>query len=168
MTPSNQELQHELKLRVLRKRQSGDYPIGLEQQLEAEFRAILEVTHRGTHDLTHLRSILADLNLLIPKIRSVGNASSRVPGGSIIHRVFRRLLRRHTTTTIQDMKKIFTRIDEALVELNKAIEAQRRHDERLLNDVLGGVLDRIAVVDSLALIVPELERRLLAQTTDAN
>lgn len=168
MTPSNQDLQNELKLRVLRKRQSGDYPIGLEQQLEAEFRAILEVTHRGTHDLTHLRSTLADLNSLIPKIRTAGEASSRVPGGSIVHRMFRRLLRRHTTATIQDLKKILTRIDEAFVELNKAIEAQRRHDERILNDVLGGVLDRLAVVDSLALVVPELERRLLAQTTDAN
>jgi len=106
--------------------------------------------------------------LMIPKIRTAGEASSRVPGGSIVHQMFRRLLRRHTTATIQDLKKILTRIDEAFVELSKAIEAQRRHDERILNDVLGGVLDRLAVVDSLALIVPELERRLLAQTTDAN
>jgi hypothetical protein len=153
---------------VLRKRQNGDYPVGLERQLEAEFRAILEITHRGTHDLAKMQSSLSELHMLIPKLQVVGDASSKMPGGSIVHRVFRRLLRRHTTAMAEDLKQIFARIDSVLTEMSRAVEAQRRHDERLLNDVLGGVLDRLAVIDSLALVVPQLERRLLAQTTDAN
>lgn len=168
MTFSNQDLHREVQARVQRKRQSGDYPVGLEEQLEAEFRAILEVTHRGTHDLSHLHKSLSDLQSMVHQIRTTGDSSSRLPGGSLVHRLFRRLLRRHSTAITQDIQRVFRQVDGVLNELYKALEAQRRHDERLLNDVLGGVLDRLAVIDSLALTLPEIERKLLSQSPDAN
>lgn len=168
MTFSNQDLHREVQARVQRKRQSGDYPVGLEEQLEAEFRAILEVTHRGTHDLSHLHKSLSDLQSMVNQIRTTGDSSSRLPGGSLVHRLFRRLLRRHSTAITQDIQRVFRQVDGVLNELYKALEAQRRHDERLLNDVLGGVLDRLAVIDSLALTLPEIERKLLSQSPDAN
>lgn len=168
MTFSNQDLHREVQARVQRKRQSGDYPVGLEEQLEAEFRAILEVTHRGTHDLSHLHKSLSDLQSMVHQIRTTGDSSSRLPGGSLVHRLFRRLLRRHSTALTQDIQRVFRQVDGVLNELYKALEAQSRHDERLLNDVLGGVLDRLAVIDSLALTLPEIERKLLSQSPDAN
>ena len=55
----------DLKKRVERGRAEGRYPPGLEQQLDAEFAAILEVVHRGDNSLHEM-----DMRL-----RSVSDAS---------------------------------------------------------------------------------------------
>ena len=161
MSDGINDLQIELRESVRRKRLAGEYPVGMEEQLEAEFRSILEVTYRGTHDLSPVETELKLLTKRVSSLRVGGSVDSRLPGGRLLHRVFRRLMRRHLAPVVEDIGAALQSLERITSELTAAVNAQRRHDERLLNDVLGGVLDRLAVIDSLAIIVPELEKRIV-------
>ncbi|MCY7300716.1 MAG: hypothetical protein LH616_16070, partial [Ilumatobacteraceae bacterium] len=48
----------------------------------------------------------------------------------------------------------------ALDETSRVLELNRRSDDRLLGDVLAGVLDRLAALDELVAVVRAIERRL--------
>jgi hypothetical protein len=52
------------------------------------------------------------------------------------------------------------RIESVLQEFETLIKQQQSNDERLLNQTLSGVLDKLAVVDTLSEIVVELESRV--------
>jgi uncharacterized iron-regulated protein len=161
-------LEEELHERVRLRRLNGDYPLGLEEQLEAEFRSILEVTHRGLQDFSHLHHLVTRIRERAGEIRLVGDAHSRIPGGSLVHRAFRRLLRRHAAATVEDMTRNLLLVEAALREIERHLDAQRRHDQRILNDVLGGLLDRLVTIDALTASVKELENRIISSAANAN
>jgi cell division FtsZ-interacting protein ZapD len=52
------------------------------------------------------------------------------------------------------------RIESVLEEFETLIKQQQSNDERLLNQTLSGVLDKLAVVDTLSEMVVELESRV--------
>jgi hypothetical protein len=52
------------------------------------------------------------------------------------------------------------RIESVLQEFETLIKQQQSNDERLLNQTLSGVLDKLAVVDTLSEMVVELESRV--------
>ena len=51
-------------------------------------------------------------------------------------------------------------IEFVLEEFETLIKQQQSNDERLLNQTLSGVLDKLAVVDTLSEMVVELESRV--------
>jgi hypothetical protein len=52
------------------------------------------------------------------------------------------------------------RIEFVLQEFEMLIKQQQSNDERLLNQTLSGVLDKLAVIDTLGEMVIELESRV--------
>jgi hypothetical protein len=69
-------IQEELQRRVLENRQLGKYPVGLEEQLEADFKAIMEVVHGregqlfiGEPEIAHLGQMIESLEKQITEIR---------------------------------------------------------------------------------------------------
>jgi hypothetical protein len=52
------------------------------------------------------------------------------------------------------------RIESVLEEFETLIKEQQSNDKRLLNQTLSGVLDKLAVVDTLSEMVVELESRV--------
>jgi hypothetical protein len=160
MSDTTEGLITELQKRVRERRAAGDYPAGLEAQLQEEFKNILETTHRGHRDINHLESRMHMVRESITRIQGVAGVKSRIPGGSLFHRVIRRLVRRHVSQLGNETRIALKRIESVLQEFETLIKQQQSNDERLLNQTLSGVLDKLAVVDSLSEMVVELESRV--------
>ncbi len=164
MALSIDEIQRQLQQRISTRRQAGDYPPGLEEQLEAEFRNILETTYRGTRGLDHLEARMNMLREAMAEIRGLGGpATSRVPFGGLVHRFARRIVRRHTAALAAETKMSFDRVEFVLHEVEYLFKVQRSHDERLLNEVLSSMLDRLATIDALVEAVIRLESSLVGR-----
>lgn len=160
MTVTTEGLLAELQVRVQRQRELGEYPAGLEAQLEEEFKNILETTHRGHRSINHLEARMHMLRESISHIHGMGGVKSRIPAGSLFHRIIRRLVRRHISQLAKETREALSRVEFVLEEFETLIKQQQSQDERLLNQTLSGVLDKLAVVDTLSEIVVELESRV--------
>ena len=160
MSDTTEGLITELQKRVRERRAAGDYPAGLEAQLQEEFKNILETTHRGHRSINHLESRMHMVRESITRIQGVAGVKSRIPAGSLFHRVIRRLVRRHVSQLANETRIAMKRIESVLQEFETLIKQQQSNDERLLNQTLSGVLDKLAVVDTLSEMVVELESRV--------
>ena len=160
MSDTTEGLITELQKRVRERRAAGDYPLGLEAQLQEEFKNVLATTHRGHRSINHLESRMQMVRESITRIQGVAGVKSRIPGGSLFHRVIRRLVRRHVSQLANETRISLKRIESVLEEFETLIKQQQSNDERLLNQTLSGVLDKLAVVDTLSEMVVELESRV--------
>jgi hypothetical protein len=149
-----------LKQRVEHRRQSGDYPVGLEEQLEAEFKIVMAAVHREEVDTTELGRRVQEVERSTAAIRPRGDTTSRLPGGSQIHRAVAGVVGRHTGAVAETTRDLGIAVARALHEVHHMIDAQRDADERQLADVLGALMDRVAIVDQLASSVVRLEARV--------
>jgi len=160
MSESTESLIAELQRRVEERRALGDYPVGLEAQLEQEFKNILETTHRGHRSFGHLEARMHNVRESITRIHGMGGVESRIPAGSLFHRIIRRLVRRHISQLAKETREALSRVEFVLEEFETLIKQQQSQDERLLNQTLSGVLDKLAVVGTLSEIVVELESQV--------
>ena len=151
----------ELQARVRARRARGDYPVGMEEQLEAGFNALLASVHRHEMDTGRLSQQLDVVDhRLAAIVRTAPELESRLPGGSSVHAATARAIRRHTwplTLAVQDLGQS---LRDAFNEVVRLFEVQRGVDERQLNEVVGAVFDRLAVLDALVEAVADLERRM--------
>jgi hypothetical protein len=143
----------EINSRVAQRRQEGRYPVGLEQQLSAEFDAILSVVHRGDDTIGEIRRITKLLSEDLGGVNSWQDTQSRIPGISFVHKLVRKLSRRHT-------QRALDLIEEALILVEKQLTQQRETDSRVMKQLEHAVMDRILMVDVLAEAVLELERKV--------
>ena len=150
---------NELQKRVAAARQAGRYPVGLEQQLEADFKAIMDVVHRSGDQLETVRGELHELRVKADNLNGLVSPRSRIPGGSIYHRIVGRLVGHHTRGVAhqaQDTVRASIKVSESLLEL---LEAQQIDDRRLLRELNHAIKDRLVMVDVLAEAILELERK---------
>lgn len=154
------ELVDKLQERVATRRAMGDYPPGLEEQLEAEFKLIMDAVHRpeiNTGDLEQRIAAVTDATLALG---SPPGLDSRLPGGRSMHKTAGRVVERHTSVLTEHVRTLGRDIVGALQEVRRLIEMQNEADERQLYEVVSAVLDRVAVIDHLADAVLNLERRV--------
>ena len=154
------EVVRELQARVAARRRSGDYPPGMEAQLEAEFEAIMRATHRHETNTAALGDRVRSVAAATDGVRAVAASSSRLPGGSALHASAARLVQRHTGVLADSVRTLGGEVTAALTEVRRLLDAQRSADERQLNDVIASLLDRLAVLDHLADAVVDLEARV--------
>jgi hypothetical protein len=150
----------ELQANVASRRAAGDYPPGLEEQLEAFFSQMLRslhdtqsVTDQLSHQIDRVGRALATLDA------DVGT-TSRVPGGSIVHSTTSAVIRRHTQHVVGQVGELGDAIFGALAEVRRLMEQQQLSDNRETTLLLASVMDRLAVVDHLAAMITDLEQRL--------
>lgn len=155
-----QEIVVEIQDRVARRRIAGDYPVGLEAELEAEFDAILEMTHRGQDRVESMRDLLQNASTQVKRISGSTPVKSRFPGGRLFHKVTERLSRRQIRGLASQTREAHETVARLLTEIVDQFEVQRLSDERLMNKLANSVLDRVVVIDQLATLVVELERRI--------
>lgn len=148
----NEEILRELTRRVEQRRQEGRYPVGLEQQLSAEFDAILSVVHRGDDTISRIHFTISQLAEDLGGRNSGVDTQSRLPGISIVHKLFRKLSLRHTRRALRLIEESLTLIEQQLLQ-------QRETDSRVMKQLEHVVMDRILMVDVLAEAVLELERK---------
>jgi hypothetical protein len=149
---NNEVVLRELAKRVELRRQEGRYPAGLEQQLSAEFDAILSVVHRGDDTISRIHFTISQLSEDLSGRNGGADTQSRLPGISIVHKLFRKLSLRHTRRALRLIEESLTLIEQQLLQ-------QRETDSRVMKQLEHVVMDRILMVDVLAEAVLELERK---------
>jgi hypothetical protein len=127
---NNEELLKELARRVHLRRQEGRYPAGLEEQLSAEFDAIIAVVHRGDDTVD-------DFDTVIKALEEVVNS-------------------KEDSLSDGQLKLIV----QALRLIQKQLLQQKETDARVMKQLEHAVMDRILMVDVLAEAVLELERKV--------
>jgi hypothetical protein len=150
------ELQHQ----VSRRRVAGDYPEGLEQQLESEFHGMMSAVDRHEIDTALLGGYVDGVRRAIYDIDVSTDTRSRVPGGAAAHETMGRVIVRHTYPIAASLRDLGVCVTNALSETRRLFEAQSSADERQLLDALAGVLDRLALLDHLVEITRDLEQRV--------
>jgi len=146
---------------VAKKRAAGMYPVGLEEELEAEFRSILAHGRRGVADRnTEVVRLLGEIHQALSEINGLTAAESRIPGLSLVHRVIRRLIARQTMGLASQVRSL----EEAQLKLLRILVDQGRVMEDADTSLAAGlskhVMDRVAVIDHLSVLVTELEARI--------
>lgn len=142
------EVQAEIQRRVAELRAEGRYPLGLEEQLESEFAAIMEVVH-GRADLPD--DIGKEISLLRATVEQMRSEFAR--SGAESHSDSDQSV---TETAILALERT-VRLYEVLI---REFEALRREDERIVRRIEHFLRDRIVMVDVLSQAVVELESRL--------
>jgi len=150
---NNEVVLRELAKRVELRRQEGRYPIGLEQQLSAEFDVILSMVHRGDDTISEIHRVSRLLTDDLNGLNSIHDTKSRIPGIVFVHRILRRLSLRHT-------RRALVLIEEIVALIEKQLTQQRETDSRVMKQLEHVVMDRILMVDVLAEAVLELERKV--------
>jgi hypothetical protein len=155
-------LVNQLKQRVAKRRLEGDYPVGLEAQLEAEFDLIMAAVHRHEATTAGLGRRVSAVEEATSAVHGSAPTSSRLPGGSTIHAATQRLVHRQTEGLAASVRQLGTAISAALHEVHHMIDVTRSADERQLHQVVAALFDRIAVLDHVADAVVQLEARVAA------
>jgi hypothetical protein len=124
---------------------------GSSQETEHEliYRHLLGAASRFELSTQTLSLLESRSNDLIKQIKQSPNTSSRLPGGSLFHRVMGRLASRQITHNQQIAEAQVQLFNTLVSETKRLFEAQRSADERQLADLLAAVVDRLAVVDAL-------------------
>lgn len=162
---TSEEVLNELHRRVNRRRQEGKYPTGLEDQLEAEFKSILEVVHRGQDEVERICHLIEELRASLVMLNGVTSPESRIPGGKLFHRTIARLVARQTRGVAQQTQLAITRQLDVLDLVAKQLRAQRDADVRVLHQLEHAMMDRLMMVDALAEAIIELERKVDSKDT---
>ena len=159
MTTST-EILAELERRVAIRRQEGRYPIGLEQQMEAEFKTIMDVVHRGTDVLGDVQRLLERCRGELSVFENPISSKSRIPGFAIVHLLIGKFVGRQTAGISARVRATLETQQEVLELLLKQLEIQQGTDVRVLNQLSHAMQDRLMMVDALAQSVIELERKV--------
>lgn len=157
---TSEEVISRLKERVHHRRQEGKYPVGLEQQLEAEFKNIMDVVHRGTDVLGDVQRLLDQCKSELSSFEKPISTKSRIPGFSLVHVAIGKIIGRQTVGISSRVRATLETQQEVLELLLKQLEIQQGTDVRVLNQLSHAMQDRLMMIDVLAQSVIELERKV--------
>ena len=143
----------EIKRRVHERRQEGRYPAGLEEQLSAEFNAIISVMHRGDDTIQQISELLGVLE------SELNRCVSDTSNNSDVHKN-KKFRRSSPEVPSVPSVEIFQIIVKSLRLIEKQLIQQKETDSRVLKQIEHAVMDRILMVDVLAEAVLELERKV--------
>ena len=153
---------------VAERRTNGEYPAGLEEQLDRWFKEFLRTAHEAPRtSLDALQDRLMQLNHWTGFSTARIEYTSRNPAAGMVHRAAGAAVRRQTQAVLAQSQEFADQVRGALTEVGTALTQLSRHEgSDALSATLAGILDRLAVVDQLVVRVGDLERRLA--TLDAH
>jgi len=154
------ELLQEIRDQIVERRLAGLYPPGLEQQLEREFAEIMSSTNRRYFASNELQVQLQHLEQAFVRLSGQISTQSRIPGVSLVHRLLGKLTKRQILGLTAQIRDVESMIIVVLKMLGEFAESQEEADSRVVRELSQHVLDRVAVVDHLAILTTELEARV--------
>ena len=150
----------QIRAQVALRRAAGFYPPGLEQQLEREFAEIMSSTKRRYFASEDLQVQLRLLENAFGRLSGQISTRSRIPGVSLVHRIIGKLTKRQVLGLTAQIRDVESLVVVVLKMLGEFAESQEAADNRVVRELSQHVLDRIAVVDHLAILTTELEARV--------
>jgi hypothetical protein len=151
-----QQIQDQIEVR----RAAGLYPPGLEQQLEREFAEIMSSTKRRYFASRDLQAQLGHLENAFIRLSGQISPRSRIPALSLVHRLVGKLTKRQVLGLTEQIRDVESIVIVVLKMLAEVAESQEEADSRVVRELSQHVLDRVAVVDHLAILTTELEVRV--------
>ena len=143
---SVEDLIAQLKHRVAEREKAGQYPPGLEAELDAHFDRI--AVHRTpAYNFDHLRSRIAGLEHLGSFSPDNIQMETRIPGGSQLHRTVAKLVSRQTQGILAQMQRYSDAVREVLWEVVAALESPAAHTHVDLSGELDAVFERLATYE---------------------
>jgi hypothetical protein len=149
-----------LRRRVEARRREGLYPLGLETQLERHFSQIVADLERPEPDIARVWDSIGRLGNQPAFSTERIALTSRLPGGRSVHGAAGKLVSRQTVGVLQQVEAFATATKEALVALAEAIATEVGARQRMMDDTISGVLDRLAVLDEMVALVRDMDIRL--------
>lgn len=150
----------EIQADVEYRRSVGDYPIGLEQQLERYFADMMRSLHERDLATKPMADAILQLNHWVNTFSIDIPPSSRLPGMTVVHNLFAKLSRRHIQNLADQIYQIgqcVLTIQKEFVDLATQIY---EHDDREQARVLSSVSDQLAVVEHLSHMALDFDERL--------
>lgn len=154
------EIISELERRVAQRRQEGKYPPGLEAQLEAEFKAITDLVHKGTDSLPQMKQLLESTRAQLDALDAVLVPRSHFPPKPPLMRAWNRLSGRRRRAVVQNLRFTLETNVKMLEMVHDQLRQQRDYDVRQLNQLTHAMNDRLMMIDVLAEAVLELEHKV--------
>lgn len=131
-----------LRFMVDERRRRGEYPEGLEHDLDEHFRRI--VAYRASPEAGELEAELAELDR---RARFAGERielGSRAPGGAQVHRLVARLVSRQTEGVLAQLREFADGVRDVLRTLAGIAQSSHGHVHTDLVGQLDAVLERLA------------------------
>src|SRR5205807_4504838 len=154
------ELIARLRQKVEERREAGEYPAGLEDDLNAHFRRI--ATQRSW-DLDAVRASLMHLDSTMTFSRARIPTDSNLPGGAAMHRAIGKAVSRQTQGIIEQVSAFADAVRDALQALLGAMEFPSTHVHTDLVGQIDAVIERLSAYERAGIeTVPaaELARRV--------
>lgn len=146
---------------VATRRASGDYPVGIEEQLSSRFQEHLKSAASPiSTDELHRRIGVVELSTA--RLSSSVELGSRFPGGAAAHAAAARVVTRHTSPLADSVRDVAVSVSEALLEVRSLLELDRNLAQRRWENLHNATMDRLAILDHLAVAVLDLEQRIFA------
>jgi O-antigen chain-terminating methyltransferase len=143
------ELVAALRARVADREASGEYPEGLEDDLDAHFHRI--VSHRLGRSYDHLHEALD----VVHDAGDLGmhrfSLESGLPGGNIVHKVIGKVVSRQSQGTLQQVKGFAEAVESALRVLVANAEEPAQHAHLELLSYLDSIDERLTALEHLPL-----------------
>lgn len=142
--PDMDEVIARLRERVERRRQAGEYPEGLEDDLDRHFKRIL--AHRATPDHGQLQARVRELDELSFERGAIATDSG-MPGGALLHSLIAKAVARQTEGILQQVRQLADATGAAFQAVVASLEDPHGHLHADLIDQLDAVLDRLATFE---------------------
>ena len=151
-----------LRSKVEERRQSGEYPPGLEDDLDAQLRRV--AAHRSDGFVDELRARLARLEWGIGFDRRRISYDSRVPGGKLLHKGIGKVVSRQTQGIFEQVQELTDAVRDSIRAIADALEDPRGHKHHDLAGQLDAIFEKLAAYErepaDTSSAVADLRRRL--------
>ena len=135
-------------------------PLGTDDQYDLLFRSYLNSTERTRKLAAEIESLVVAARQSSQRIGTLGDVKSRFPGGSFLHRIFRRLVRRQLNPTVEALVETNQAMIAILEQISEVWDSVYRNEFEMERRSRDGILDRLAVVDALQIRLELLEQDL--------
>ena len=135
-------------------------PVGTGTQYDLLYRSFLNSDERVASMFAEVKAALEEIQKSVHQLGVPAEPRSRFPGGSLIHRLFGRLMKRHLNPTLDALKRAEVATAEAIGKMSEIWDVVYRHEFEMERRSRNGILDRLAVVDALQIRIELLEQDL--------
>ena len=138
--PSLETILQDIRSTVDERRTKGDYPPGLEQELKLQFDMVSSRSHEAlTNSLEHAGSLLAEARSLMTDLSS-----------------------RPADSRSTEIAVLLGTVLDIIAQIHEVMLLGKDADSRLVEHLAKSVLEKLCVVDHLAILTVDLERRVNA------
>ena len=147
------DLIERLRARVDERRAAGEYPEGLEEQLDEHFRRI--AFHRARVDTEKLHRAVQTFEERIDFAPHEIAIESGVPGGELLHKAINKAMNRQRQAVLEQCATFADAVRDVVRELASAIEDPKSHEHGDLEGRIDTLVERVAGAE-----LAELRRRV--------